>query len=159
MRDGILKRVVLGALLAGIVLAAAPGAAPEVLLRLDDVGMNHAVNTAVASVAATGIPFSVSVLFALGGGDVMEAVRAAHAAAVSRALGWLEGEAAYTRRGAGGAAGAAKPWRRPRPRPPRASATPTTPSRRGRAAAAGPAGTTRRWRRAGRPRRWRSAEA
>jgi hypothetical protein len=47
--------------------AAAPGAAgasPEVLLRLDDVGMNHAVNRAVARVAATGMPFSVSVLFA-----------------------------------------------------------------------------------------------
>ena len=48
--------------------AAAPGAAPaptpEVLLRLDDVGMNHAVNRAVAKVAATGVPFSVSVLFA-----------------------------------------------------------------------------------------------
>jgi predicted glycoside hydrolase/deacetylase ChbG (UPF0249 family) len=39
-------------------------AAPEVLLRLDDVGMNHAVNLAVAKVAATGMPFSVSVLFA-----------------------------------------------------------------------------------------------
>jgi hypothetical protein len=46
--------------------AAAPAPAPprEVLLRLDDVGMNHAVNTAVAKVAATGVPFSVSVLFA-----------------------------------------------------------------------------------------------
>ena len=48
--------------------AGAPGAAsapaPEVLLRLDDVGMNHAVNRAVAKVAATGVPFSVSVLFA-----------------------------------------------------------------------------------------------
>ena len=44
--------------------AAAPSAAPEVLLRLDDVGMNHAVNLAVAKVAATGMPFSVSVLFA-----------------------------------------------------------------------------------------------
>ena len=50
--------------------AAAPAAAtaraagPEVLLRLDDIGMNHAVNLAVAKVAATGMPFSVSVLFA-----------------------------------------------------------------------------------------------
>ena len=42
----------------------ASAAAPEVLLRLDDVGMNHAVNLAVAKVAATGMPFSVSVLFA-----------------------------------------------------------------------------------------------
>ena len=41
--------------------AAAP--APEVLLRLDDIGMNHSVNMAVEKVAATGMPFSVSVLF------------------------------------------------------------------------------------------------
>jgi hypothetical protein len=38
--------------------------APEVLLRLDDVGMNHSVNMAIEKVAATGMPFSVSVLFA-----------------------------------------------------------------------------------------------
>ena len=44
--------------------ARAAPAAPEVLLRLDDVGMNHAVNLAVAKVAATGMPISVSVLFA-----------------------------------------------------------------------------------------------
>jgi len=43
---------------------AAQAAAPEVLLRLDDVGLNHAVNVAVERVAATGMPFSVSVLFA-----------------------------------------------------------------------------------------------
>src|SRR5215212_1053130 len=43
--------------------SAAPDA-PEVLLRLDDVGMNHSVNLAIAKVAATGMPFSVSVLFA-----------------------------------------------------------------------------------------------
>lgn len=47
-----------------VVPGAAPGRAPEVLLRLDDVGMNHAVNLAIAQVAATGMPFSVSVLFA-----------------------------------------------------------------------------------------------
>ena len=45
-------------------LAAQRSAAPEVLLRLDDVGMNHSVNLAVEKVAATGMPFSVSVLFA-----------------------------------------------------------------------------------------------
>jgi chitin disaccharide deacetylase len=45
-------------------LAAQSTAAPEVLLRLDDVGMNHSVNQAIAKVAATGMPFSVSVLFA-----------------------------------------------------------------------------------------------
>ena len=38
--------------------------APEVLLRLDDIGMNHSVNMAVEKVAATGMPFSVSLLFA-----------------------------------------------------------------------------------------------
>ena len=36
----------------------------KVLLRLDDNGMNHAVTTAIAKVAATGIPFSTSVMFA-----------------------------------------------------------------------------------------------
>jgi predicted glycoside hydrolase/deacetylase ChbG (UPF0249 family) len=45
-------------------LAGQAAAAPEVLLRLDDVGMNHSVNMAIAKVAATGLPFSVSVLFA-----------------------------------------------------------------------------------------------
>jgi predicted glycoside hydrolase/deacetylase ChbG (UPF0249 family) len=39
-------------------------AAPEVLLRLDDVGMNHSVDMAIEKVAATKMPFSVSVLFA-----------------------------------------------------------------------------------------------
>jgi predicted glycoside hydrolase/deacetylase ChbG (UPF0249 family) len=38
--------------------------APEVLLRLDDVGMNHSVNMALARVAETKMPFSVSVMFA-----------------------------------------------------------------------------------------------
>jgi predicted glycoside hydrolase/deacetylase ChbG (UPF0249 family) len=36
----------------------------ELMLRLDDVGMNHAVNLAIKRVAETSIPFSVSVLFA-----------------------------------------------------------------------------------------------
>ena len=44
--------------------AVAPSSAPEVLLRLDDVGMNHSVNMAIEEVAATKMPFSVSVLFA-----------------------------------------------------------------------------------------------
>ena len=37
---------------------------PAVLLRVDDIGMNHAVNTAVKELAATGIPFSTSIMFA-----------------------------------------------------------------------------------------------
>jgi predicted glycoside hydrolase/deacetylase ChbG (UPF0249 family) len=48
---------------ARMVEAQRPGA-PEVLLRLDDVGMNHSVNLAIEKVAATGMPFSVSLLFA-----------------------------------------------------------------------------------------------
>ncbi|MEO6528437.1 MAG: ChbG/HpnK family deacetylase [Gemmatimonadaceae bacterium] len=44
--------------------AAIKARTPEVLFRLDDVGMNHSVNTAIARVAETGIPFSVSVMFA-----------------------------------------------------------------------------------------------
>ena len=57
----------LGAMLATawpLAAQSTPSNAPEVLLRLDDVGMNHSVNTAIAKVAATGLPFSVSVLFA-----------------------------------------------------------------------------------------------
>jgi chitin disaccharide deacetylase len=60
-------------LLAGVLFAAAgpglaptldaQGAPPQVLLRLDDVGMNHSVNAAIERFAATGIPFSASVLF------------------------------------------------------------------------------------------------
>ena len=61
--------LVVAASTAAAPLAAQPAApatagAPEVLLRLDDVGMNHAVNTAIARVAETGLPFSVSVMFA-----------------------------------------------------------------------------------------------
>src|SRR3982750_2606834 len=37
--------------------------APEVLFRLDDIGMNHSVNLAVEQVAKTRMPFPVSVLF------------------------------------------------------------------------------------------------
>jgi predicted glycoside hydrolase/deacetylase ChbG (UPF0249 family) len=43
-------------------LTVATPASPEVLLRLDDVGMNHSVNAAVERVAATGIPISVSLM-------------------------------------------------------------------------------------------------
>jgi hypothetical protein len=37
---------------------------PEVLLRLDDVGMNHSVNQAIEDLCKTRIPFSASVMFA-----------------------------------------------------------------------------------------------
>jgi predicted glycoside hydrolase/deacetylase ChbG (UPF0249 family) len=42
--------------------APAKSPAPEVLLRFDDIGMNHSVNQAIEKVAATGLPVSVSVL-------------------------------------------------------------------------------------------------
>jgi predicted glycoside hydrolase/deacetylase ChbG (UPF0249 family) len=45
-------------------LSAQTTGVPEVVLRLDDVGMNHSVNNAIAKVAETGMPFSVSVMFA-----------------------------------------------------------------------------------------------
>ncbi len=37
---------------------------PQLLLRLDDNGMNHSVTMAIEQVAKTGIPFSTSVMFA-----------------------------------------------------------------------------------------------
>ena len=37
---------------------------PELLLRIDDIGMNHATNMAIEQLAKTGMPFSVSVMFA-----------------------------------------------------------------------------------------------
>ena len=55
--------LVLGVIIAPPVTTQQPHA-PEVLLRLDDIGMNHSVNLAVEKVAATGMPFSVSLLFA-----------------------------------------------------------------------------------------------
>jgi len=39
-------------------------AQPTLLLRVDDVGMNHAVNMAMREVAEAGLPFSTSVMFA-----------------------------------------------------------------------------------------------
>ena len=47
-------------------------------------------------------PKSVSVLWALGGQGVATEVKAAHAAAVDSALGYLQAEACWTRRGTGG---------------------------------------------------------
>src|SRR5690348_6862406 len=55
----VLSRVIGAALAISIFGRAAP---PEVLLRLDDVGMNHSVNTAIDRVAATGMAFSVSLM-------------------------------------------------------------------------------------------------
>ncbi|WP_426667522.1 ChbG/HpnK family deacetylase [Mucilaginibacter sp. McL0603] len=37
---------------------------PELLIRLDDIGMNHSVNMAAKAVAETGMPVSVSIQFA-----------------------------------------------------------------------------------------------
>src|ERR1700759_612144 len=37
---------------------------PELLIRLDDIGMNHSVNMAAKAVAETGMPVSVSLQFA-----------------------------------------------------------------------------------------------
>jgi chitin disaccharide deacetylase len=37
---------------------------PELLLRIDDIGMNHATNMAIEQLAQTGLPFSASVMFA-----------------------------------------------------------------------------------------------
>src|SRR3954465_4545969 len=45
------------------VLRAQRADAPEVLFRLDDIGMNHSVNLALEQVAKTGMPFSATVLF------------------------------------------------------------------------------------------------
>jgi predicted glycoside hydrolase/deacetylase ChbG (UPF0249 family) len=53
------SRVICAVLSLGFFGTAAP---PEVLLRLDDVGMNHSVNEAIDRVAATGLPFSVSLM-------------------------------------------------------------------------------------------------
>jgi predicted glycoside hydrolase/deacetylase ChbG (UPF0249 family) len=40
------------------------GELPELLIRLDDIGMNHSVNMAAEAVAKTGMPVSVSLQFA-----------------------------------------------------------------------------------------------
>jgi predicted glycoside hydrolase/deacetylase ChbG (UPF0249 family) len=58
------------ALLAAAALGAAapapaqPSARAELLLRVDDIGMNHAKNLALEQLAATGMPLSASVIFA-----------------------------------------------------------------------------------------------
>jgi predicted glycoside hydrolase/deacetylase ChbG (UPF0249 family) len=56
----------LGYLVVVLVLAQTPSFAQEipVMIRCDDIGMCHAVNTAVRQVIRSGIPFSASVMFA-----------------------------------------------------------------------------------------------
>lgn len=44
--------------------AAGQSVLPQLLLRLDDIGMSHSVNMAAEKLAKTGIPFSASVQFA-----------------------------------------------------------------------------------------------
>ena len=56
--------VVVALLAPARLVSAQTSAAPEMLLRLDDIGMNHSVNLAIEQVARTGMPISVSVLFA-----------------------------------------------------------------------------------------------
>jgi predicted glycoside hydrolase/deacetylase ChbG (UPF0249 family) len=68
-RGGRCSRVLraLGALAAALGLARAGAAADEKLqlaLRVDDVGMSHAVNRGLADLLATKLPFSVSLMFA-----------------------------------------------------------------------------------------------
>lgn len=57
-----LKTLLIAAVVA--ILPQAAPAQPTLLLRVDDVGMNHAVNTAMREVAEAGLPFSTSVMFA-----------------------------------------------------------------------------------------------
>jgi chitin disaccharide deacetylase len=56
--------VALALLTSARAVSAQAGNAPELLLRLDDIGMNHSVNLAIEQVAKTGMPISVSVMFA-----------------------------------------------------------------------------------------------
>jgi chitin disaccharide deacetylase len=56
--------VALALLTSARAVSAQAGSAPELLLRLDDIGMNHSVNLAIEQVAKTGMPISVSVMFA-----------------------------------------------------------------------------------------------
>jgi chitin disaccharide deacetylase len=55
--------IVATAIAAPSLLHAQRADAPEVLFRLDDIGMNHSVNLALEQVAKTGMPFSATVLF------------------------------------------------------------------------------------------------
>ena len=69
----------------------------------EPLGLRHVEGGAVPGFDLTfSAPKSVSVLWALGGHPVAGEVKAAHAAAVEAALGYLQREACWTRRGAGG---------------------------------------------------------
>lgn len=50
----------LATVLSGCATAAEPG--PELLIRTDDIGMNHAVNTAMRALIRDGVPFSATVM-------------------------------------------------------------------------------------------------
>ena len=58
------KFIIAIALLAITYPSLAQQTSTKLLLRLDDFGMNHSVNTAIEEVAKSGIPFSTSVMFA-----------------------------------------------------------------------------------------------
>ncbi|HVQ57458.1 MAG TPA: MobF family relaxase [Solirubrobacterales bacterium] len=69
----------------------------------ESLGLRHVEGGPVPGFDLTfSAPKSVSVLWALGGHPVAAEVKAAHAAAVEAALGYLQREACWTRRGAGG---------------------------------------------------------
>jgi conjugative relaxase-like TrwC/TraI family protein len=69
----------------------------------EPLGLRHVEGGAVPGFDLTfSAPKSVSVLWALGGHPVAAEVKAAHAAAVEAGLGYLQREACWTRRGAGG---------------------------------------------------------
>ncbi len=54
----------LGACKPSAIQKISPDKFPELLLRIDDIGMNHSVNMAVEQLAKANIPFSTSVMFA-----------------------------------------------------------------------------------------------
>lgn len=51
-------------LLLAALLVQNPSSKPELLIRIDDIGMNHSVNLALAQLAETKMPLSASVMFA-----------------------------------------------------------------------------------------------
>lgn len=51
-------------ILAGFFLSLFPKNQPQLLLRFDDIGMSHAVNTGIKEIVELDIPFSASIMFA-----------------------------------------------------------------------------------------------